>query len=123
MSVYATTLAAAIALSGRLSAIAQRFADPVPPLPTGRRSSTAGSRRFADLVGLGTIPFVISKGCAMERLKSRKLWAAIAVFASATALLATGSLNGDQWVDVVKWVGGFYLVGQGAVDAANKVVG
>lgn len=59
----------------------------------------------------------------MERLKSRKLWTAIAVFTSATALLATGSLTGDQWVDVVKWVGGFYLVGQGVVDGAAKVAG
>lgn len=44
----------------------------------------------------------------------RALFAFVAVMATSTTLLAHGSLTGDQWVNVVQWVGGIFIGSEAA---------
>ena len=44
----------------------------------------------------------------------RALFAFVAVTGAATVLLKYGSLTGDQWVNVVQWIGGFFIGGEAA---------
>jgi len=44
----------------------------------------------------------------------RALFAFVAVMAAATVLLAHDSLTGDQWVNVVQWIGGIFIGSEAA---------
>ncbi len=44
----------------------------------------------------------------------RALFAFVSVMATSTALLAVGSLTGDQWVNVVQWIGGIFIGSEAA---------
>jgi predicted Na+-dependent transporter len=48
-----------------------------------------------------------------RRLTSRKLHVAIFVFFIATFFFWTGNLEGELWVDLVKWTAGLYMFGNG----------
>ncbi len=53
-------------------------------------------------------------------IQSRKFWVTVALLGTATVALFTGRLSSDQWIEVAKWVGPGYLIGQGIADAARK---
>jgi len=56
-----------------------------------------------------------------RRLTSRKLHVAIFVFFVATFFFWTGSLEGELWVDLVKWTAGLYMFGNGAEHLAKSI--
>lgn len=52
---------------------------------------------------------------------SRKFMLAIGCIAIATGLLLYNSVDGAQWVDVVKWVTGLYMAGNVGEKVAKKL--
>lgn len=54
-----------------------------------------------------------------ERLSYRRLLVFVVAVGLATWLTLAGPLDGSQWVDVVKWVGGVYI----GADGLEKVAG
>ena len=59
----------------------------------------------------------------MDRWKSRKLWFSFFVVIVATIMLWIGRLNGDDWIEVMKWIGGAYLVSNAIVHHAYRTKG
>jgi predicted phosphoadenosine phosphosulfate sulfurtransferase len=51
---------------------------------------------------------------------SRKFMLAVGCIAIATGLLLYKSIDGGQWVDVVKWVTGLYMAGNVGEKYAGK---
>lgn len=58
----------------------------------------------------------------MSKWYSRKLWFALFVVITATAMLWFGRLNGAEWIEVMKWVGGVYLISNAVTHYAHKVI-
>jgi len=56
----------------------------------------------------------------VDKLKSRKLWAFVSIVVTATVLLTQQTLTSDQWVEVLKWAGGSFMVGQGVADGFSR---
>lgn len=56
-----------------------------------------------------------------DKLKSRKLWATVAILAIATGELHAGHLQSSDWVHVVQIILPVWLLGQAAVDAIAKM--
>lgn len=55
-----------------------------------------------------------------NKWNSRKLAVTLGVVASATGLMYFGQITADQFIDLVKWVVGPYLVAQSFVDRADS---
>lgn len=62
----------------------------------------------------------MSSGAMTKPRTSRKFMLAVGCIAIATGLLLYNSINGAQWVDVVKWVTGLYMAGNVGEKYASK---
>lgn len=63
------------------------------------------------------------KDNVIRRLTSRKLHIAVVGFVAATALLTTGNLSSEQWVEFIKWIFAIYAganVGEHLSNALEK---
>lgn len=61
------------------------------------------------------------KDNTIRRLTSRKLHIAVVGFVAATALLATGNLSSEMWVDFIKWIFAIYAGGNVGEHLSNAL--
>jgi len=58
-----------------------------------------------------------------SKLKSRKLWWGIAALTASTTLAFRGVITPEQWIELFRYLSGFYLVTQGSIDLITKLKG
>lgn len=56
----------------------------------------------------------------MNKLRSVKLWLTVTVLLAMIALNVCGTVTGDQLLDIIKWLMGFYFFGNVATKAVTR---